>query len=142
MGTVNYLNNFNSPYLPLPYTGGDLANIYPKVFDVEDAYTITNSLVNQLKYGYTRFYQNIHNTTQGSPTYAIGEIWRHEPPRGSGWRGVPGRHLQHHHEVRNRAAVLDRHDHRRRQAQLPPRSQRPTTTLSSTTCSGSRARTR
>jgi len=27
MGTVNYLNNFNSPYLPLPYTGGDLANI-------------------------------------------------------------------------------------------------------------------
>lgn len=72
IGTVNYLNNYGAPYLPQPYTGGDLAHIYPKVFDVEDAYTITNAMVNQLKFGFTRFFQNIQNSTQGvsqfSPT--------------------------------------------------------------------------
>ncbi len=90
MGTVNYLNNFNSPYLPLPYVGGDFANIYPKVFDVEDTYTISNSLVNQLKYGYTRFYQNIHNTTQGSPTYAIGKFGITNLPAGQAGEEFPG----------------------------------------------------
>jgi len=29
-------------YLPPPYVGGDLASIFPKVFDVEDTYTINN----------------------------------------------------------------------------------------------------
>ena len=90
MGTVNYLNNFNSPYLPLPYTGGDLANIYPKVFDVEDTYTISNSIVNQLKYGYTRFYQNIHNNTQGSPIYAIGKFGITNLPLGQAGEEFPG----------------------------------------------------
>lgn len=90
MGTVNYLNNFNTPYLPLPYTGGDLANIYPKVFDVEDAYTISNSIVNQLKFGYTRFFQNIHNTTQGSPTYAIGKFGVTNLPAGQAGEEFPG----------------------------------------------------
>jgi hypothetical protein len=69
-GSVNYLNNYGAPYLPLPYTGGDNANIFPKVFGVEDAYTISNSMVNQLKFGYTRFFQNITNSTQGVPQYS------------------------------------------------------------------------
>ena len=90
MGTVNYLNNFNTPYLPLPYTGGDLANIYPKVFGVEDAYTISNSIVNQLKYGYTRFYQNIHNTTQGSSIYGIGAFGVTNLPAGQAGEEFPG----------------------------------------------------
>ncbi|HEV2576976.1 MAG TPA: carboxypeptidase regulatory-like domain-containing protein [Acidobacteriaceae bacterium] len=90
MGTVNYLNNFNTPYLPLPYTGGDLANIYPKDFDVEDAYTITNSLVNQLKFGYVRFYQNIHNTTQNSSTYGIGALGVTNLPAGQAGTEFPG----------------------------------------------------
>ncbi|HEX4155147.1 MAG TPA: carboxypeptidase regulatory-like domain-containing protein [Acidobacteriaceae bacterium] len=90
MGTVNYLNNVNSPFLPQPYTGGDLANIYPKVFDVEDAYTISNSLVNQLKFGYTRFYQNIHNWTQGSPTYSIAKLGVTNLPAGQGGDEFPG----------------------------------------------------
>jgi hypothetical protein len=85
MGTVNYLNNVGTgPYLPLPYTGGDLANIYPKVFDVEDAYTISNSLVNQLKFGYTRFFQNIHHWTQGSSTYSIAKLGVTNLPAGQG----------------------------------------------------------
>ncbi len=90
MGTVNYLNNFNTPYLPLPYTGGDLANIYPKVFDVEDAFTISNSIVNQLKFGYTRFYQNIHNTTQGSPTYSVAKLGVTNLPLGQAGDEFPG----------------------------------------------------
>ena len=90
MGTVNYLNNFNTPYLPLPYTGGDLANIYPKVFGVEDAFTVSNSIVNQLKFGYTRFYQNIHNTTQGSPTYSIAKLGVTNLPAGQAGDEFPG----------------------------------------------------
>lgn len=90
MGTVNYLNNFNSPYLPLPYTGGDLASIYPKDFDVEDAYTISNSLVNQLKFGYVRFYQNIHDTTQNSSTYGIGALGVTNLPAGQAGTEFPG----------------------------------------------------
>ena len=43
IGTVNYLNNLRQPpIIPPPYIGGDLANIYPQVFDVEDAYTINS----------------------------------------------------------------------------------------------------
>jgi len=91
MGTVNYLNNVGSgPYLPLPYTGGDLANIYPKVFDAEDAYTISNSIVNQLKFGYTRFYQNIHHLTQGSPTYSIAKLGVTNLPAGQAGDEFPG----------------------------------------------------
>jgi hypothetical protein len=70
LGTVNYLNNYGAPFLPQPYTGGDLANIYPKVFAAEDAYTISNSMVNQLKFGFTRFFQNIHSSTQGVSAYS------------------------------------------------------------------------
>jgi Carboxypeptidase regulatory-like domain len=76
VGTVDYLNNYSSPYIPGPYVGGDLANIYPEDFVVGDTYTITPNLVNQVKYSYTRFYQNIHNPTQGvtaweAPTLGI-----------------------------------------------------------------------
>ncbi|MDE1163123.1 MAG: carboxypeptidase regulatory-like domain-containing protein [Acidobacteriaceae bacterium] len=71
MGAVHYLNNWNTPYLPLPYTGGTMANIFPKNFAVEDTYTISNALVNQFKFGYTRFYQNISSNTDGNATYGI-----------------------------------------------------------------------
>lgn len=66
MGAVNYLNNFVTPggsgsntygWLPIPYVGGTYANIFPKVYQVEDTYTFTDHLVNQLKYGFTRFIQ-------------------------------------------------------------------------------------
>lgn len=76
IGVENYLNNYSTPYIPGPYIGGDLANVYPKNFIVEDAYTFSPSLVNQLKFGFTRFFQNIHNATQGvkaweAPTLGI-----------------------------------------------------------------------
>jgi hypothetical protein len=90
MGQVNYLNNFSSPYLPLPYTGGDLASIYPKIFDVQDVLTINNSLVNQVKFGYVRFYQNIHNNTQGVSGYQIGDYGVTNLPPGQAGQSFPG----------------------------------------------------
>lgn len=74
IGTENYLNNYTTPLLPPPLIGGDLANIYPKNFIVEDAYTITPNLVNQLKYGFTRFFQNIHDATEGTKAWNIGSM--------------------------------------------------------------------
>jgi hypothetical protein len=89
LGTVNYLNNYNLPYLPQPYTGGDLASIYPKVFDVQDAYTISNSMVNQLKFGYVRFFQNIQSSTRNEPAYQIGKMGITNLPAGQAGQNFP-----------------------------------------------------
>jgi hypothetical protein len=89
MGTVNYLNNFSAPYLPLPYVGGDYAAIYPKVFDAEDSYTISNSMVNQLKFGFTRFFQNIHDATQGVAQYGLGAFGITNLPAGQAGEEFP-----------------------------------------------------
>ncbi len=69
IGVNHFLNNFGAPFLPLPYTGGDLASVYPKQFDIEDAFTFGPRLVNQFKYGYTRFYMDIHDATDGIRQY-------------------------------------------------------------------------
>ncbi|MHB1022389.1 MAG: TonB-dependent receptor domain-containing protein [Acidobacteriaceae bacterium] len=90
LGTVNYLNNYGSPFLPAPYTGGDLAQIFPKVFDVEDTYTFSPRIVNQLKYGYTRFYQNIKNATQGLTQYSAGTMGISNLPGGQASEEFPG----------------------------------------------------
>jgi len=90
MGSTNYLNNYGSPYLPLPYTGGDLAAISPKNFMVEDDYTFTPHLVNQVKYGFTRFFQNIHNSTQGIKKYEIGTFGITNVPGGQAGEEFPG----------------------------------------------------
>ena len=104
----NYLNNYASPFLPPPYIGGDLANIYPKNFIVEDAYTITPNVVNQLKYGFTRFFQNIHDATQGVKTVGDRHVGSHQPSRRPGRRGISGSIVRDHDKVRHRAANLDR----------------------------------
>lgn len=98
LGTVNYLNNYSAGgsgataygYLPPPYVGGDLASIYPKVFDVEDAYTISPRLVNQLKYGYVRFFQNIQNATQGVGAYSPQTLGISNLPAGQASEEFPG----------------------------------------------------
>jgi hypothetical protein len=90
IGVENYLNNFSTPYLPLPYTGGDLANVYPKNYIVEDAYTITPNVVNQLKLGFTRFFQNIHDSTQNVKQYEIGTMGVTNLPQGQAGQEFPG----------------------------------------------------
>jgi hypothetical protein len=74
MGVVNYLNNYGSPNIPGPYIGGDLANIYPKNYQIEDTYTVNEHIVNQFKYGYTRFFQNIHDATFGVAAWEEGKL--------------------------------------------------------------------
>jgi hypothetical protein len=89
IGTENYLNNYGAPLLPPPLIGGDLANIYPKNFIVEDAYTITPNLVNQLKYSFTRFFQNIHDATAGTQAWTIGAMGITNLPGGQGGLDYP-----------------------------------------------------
>jgi hypothetical protein len=90
MGTENYLNNYAAPFLPPPLIGGDLANVYPKNYIVEDAYTITPNLVNQLKAGFTRFYQNIHDATQGVTAWEAGTLGITNLPGGQAGQEFPG----------------------------------------------------
>ena len=90
LGTVNYLNNYASPFIPPPYIGGDLANIYPKVLDVEDTYTFNPRLINQFKYGFTRFYQNIHNATQGVTAWEAPTLGITNLPAGQAGEEFPG----------------------------------------------------
>jgi hypothetical protein len=71
MGTYAYLNNFAAPFITTasggatPYIGGDLADIFPKNYQVEDSYVINERMTNQFKFGFTRFYQDIKDETQG-----------------------------------------------------------------------------
>jgi hypothetical protein len=98
IGVENYLNNYSSGgsgvtaygYLPPPYMGGDLANVYPKNYIVEDAYTITPNLINQLKYSFTRFFQNIHDLTQGVSKWEAGTLGITNLPQGQAGEEFPG----------------------------------------------------
>jgi len=90
IGAQNYFNNFATPYIPLPYEGGDLARVFPKQFVVEDTYTVNAHIVNQLKYGYTRFFQDIFDSTQNvtpweAPTFGITNL-----PAGQAAQEFPG----------------------------------------------------
>ncbi|ADW67939.1 TonB-dependent receptor [Granulicella tundricola] len=90
MGTVQYLNNYGAPYLPQPYTGGDLAAIFPKVYDVEDSYQIRPSISNQLKFGFVRFFMNIQNSTQGVTQYQANTLGITNLPVGQAATEFPG----------------------------------------------------
>jgi hypothetical protein len=98
MGTVNYLNNYGTGgsgstaygFLPPPYIGGDLANIYPKDYVVGDTYTITPNLVNQLKYSFTRFFQNIHGATNGVTAWEPATLGISNLPAGQAGEAFPG----------------------------------------------------
>jgi hypothetical protein len=81
MGVVNYLNNYANG-LPLPYTQGTIAKISPKVYQIEDVYTISNSLVNQLKYGFTRFVQPQTGATDGQARYFPSKLGIGNTPAG------------------------------------------------------------
>ena len=51
--------------LPLPYTAGGYATIKPTIIDFEHSIVIKSNLVNQFKYGFTRFSQPIGSLTDG-----------------------------------------------------------------------------
>ncbi len=90
MGTEQYVNNYASPFIPPPYIGGDLAVVYPKNYGIEDTYTIRPTLINQVKYGFTRFFQNIHNATQGVTAWAAPTMGITNLPAGQAGEEFPG----------------------------------------------------
>jgi hypothetical protein len=89
IGAVHYLNNY-STFLPLPYTGGTIANIFPRVFDVEDTYTITDKIINQLKYSETRFAQPQTAATDGQTKYQPATFGITNVPKGQASSEFPG----------------------------------------------------
>jgi hypothetical protein len=98
MGAVQYLNNFQSGgnpptaygYLPLPYVAGTYAEIFPKNYIVEHTYTITPSLVNQIKYSFTRFIQPQKNATDGVQKYSPTALGITNVPEGQASTEFPG----------------------------------------------------
>jgi hypothetical protein len=97
-GAEHYLNNFSSGgtapttygYLPLPYVGGTYANIFPQSYIVEHIYTISPSLVNQLKYSFTRFIQPQTNATDGIKQYEPSAYGISNIPAGQASTEFPG----------------------------------------------------
>jgi hypothetical protein len=84
-----YLNNFSNG-MPLPYVSGTYAKIYPQSYILEHVYTITPSLVNQLKYSFTRFAQPQINATDGVKAYAPATLGISNVPQGQAGTEFPG----------------------------------------------------
>ena len=89
IGAVHYLRNFANG-MPQPYTQGTVANIFPKFFDVEDAYTINSRMTNQLKYGFTRFPQPQVNQSDGKTQWEAAAMGISHVPAGQASTLFPG----------------------------------------------------
>jgi hypothetical protein len=89
IGAVHYLQNYQN-VMPLPYTQGTIAQIFPKVFDIEDAFTINSRMTNQLKYGFTRFPQPQVNATDGKTQYSPATMGITNVPSGQASTLFPG----------------------------------------------------
>ncbi len=89
IGAVRYLDNYANG-MPLPYTTGTIAQIFPKVFDVEDAFTINSRMTNQLKYGFTRFPQPQVNESAGKSQYSPASLGITNVPTGQESLLFPG----------------------------------------------------
>jgi hypothetical protein len=98
MGAVHYLQNYSTGgsgsgaygLLPVPYVAGTVANIFPKFYDAEFIYTISNSLVNQAKYSYTRFIQPQKAATDGIAQYSPSSLGITNVPAGAASTNFPG----------------------------------------------------
>jgi hypothetical protein len=98
MGAVHYLNNYTSGgsgagaygLLPLPYVAGTVANIFPKFYDAEWSWVISNSMVNQAKYSYTRFIQPQTAATDGKTQYSPATMGITNLPAGAASTNFPG----------------------------------------------------
>jgi hypothetical protein len=77
--------------LPLPYTAGGYATIKPTIIDVEHSIVIKSNLVNQFKFGFTRFSQPIESLTDGiAPYRAAADIGITNLPAGQASDEFPG----------------------------------------------------
>jgi hypothetical protein len=81
----------NGVVLPLPYTNGGYATITPRIFNIEHNIVITPHIVNQFKFGFTRFAQPVENLTDGiSPYQAVKDIGITNLPPGQASDEFPG----------------------------------------------------
>ena len=98
MGAVHYLQNYVSGgtgsgaygLLPIPYVAGTVANIFPKFYDAEYNYVISNTMVNQAKYSYTRFIQPQKAATDGMTQYSPATLGITNVPAGAASTNFPG----------------------------------------------------
>jgi len=76
---------------PLPYTAGGYATIKPTIIDFEHSIVIKPNLVNQFKFGFTRFSQPITSLTDGAAPYrAAADIGITNLPPGQASDEFPG----------------------------------------------------
>ncbi len=80
-GVYGYQSNGSNPG-PLPYTSGQGYETKNKMFLVDHTYTVTPTLVNQFKYGFTRFFGPVFNPDFRNPGYGLGT--------NAGVTGLPG----------------------------------------------------
>jgi len=77
--------------LPLPYTAGGYATIKPTIIDLEHSIVITPHIVNQFKFGFTRFSQPIQSLTDNvSPYRAAADMGITNLPPGQASDEFPG----------------------------------------------------
>ena len=76
--------------LPLPYVAGTVANIFPKFYDAEWNWVISNSIVSQAKFSYTRFIQPQKAATDGIAQYSPAAMGITNVPAGAASTNFPG----------------------------------------------------
>ena len=76
-----YQSNGSNPG-PLPYTSGQGYETKNKIFLLEHNYSLTSNLINQLKYGYSRFWGPVYNPDYRNPGFGLGA-------GGAGVTGLP-----------------------------------------------------
>jgi hypothetical protein len=70
-GVYGYQSNGSNPG-PLPYTSGQGFETKNKMFLIDHTYTISPTVVNQFKYGYTRFWGPVFNPDYRNAGYGLG----------------------------------------------------------------------
>ena len=76
--------------LPYPYTNGTLVTELTTTDIVKHTFTITPHVVNQFRYGYTRFWAPIQNATTGDPTFSAQALGIGNLPSGESSSTTPG----------------------------------------------------
>lgn len=80
-GVYGYQSNGSNPG-PLPYTSGQGYETKNKIFLIDHTYTFTPNLINQFKYGFTRFWGPVFNPDFRNKGYGLGTD--------AGVSGLPG----------------------------------------------------
>jgi hypothetical protein len=75
--------------LPYPYTNGTLVTEFTTTDIVKHTWTISQTMVNQLRYGLTRFWAPVKNATTGDPTFSTTALGIGNTPAGQASTTAP-----------------------------------------------------